>query len=70
MAVANELASWSGVWKEKEGIIETRRSGHRVMWTDIQEWAENMKTCVSPIDAHQKAPSPEEALRYQVDKMI
>lgn len=37
---------------------------------DIREWAENMKTCVSPIDAHQKAPSPEEALRYQVDKMI
>ena len=50
-------------------MIETMNSGERGTWMDIQEQAQSMITTAFHVNAPQKAPTTEEALSHQVDKM-
>ena len=46
-AVVNSLASWSGIWKEKKGTLDIRKSRGKGIWMDKWEWVQNIWIFVS-----------------------
>ena len=52
-ALANGLPRWSGIWKEHHCKIGEKNNWKRGMWTDISEWAMNLKIFVSHVNAKQ-----------------
>lgn len=40
------------------------------MWVDLSKWAKDVRTLVSPVNAHQKVTSADEEFSNQVDRMI
>ena len=64
-AVANDLAGWSGTWKEHDWKIGDKEVWERGM--DLSEWVK-MKIFVSHVNAHQRVTSAEEDFS-KVDRM-
>ena len=50
-AVSNGLPRWSGIWKEHHCKIGDKNIWGRGMWTDLYEWAMDLKIFVSHINA-------------------
>ena len=54
-AVVNDLAIWSGTWKEMAQTVSAKEVLGRGMWMDMGEWAESLRIFVSHLSPQQKS---------------
>lgn len=53
-AVTDELARWSGTWKEHDWKFDEKHIWERSLWIDLSKWAKNVQILVSYLNVHQK----------------
>lgn len=67
--MVNHLANVSGACKNKNWKIRVKETEERGMWMDLRERAQNVKTFVLHVEAHQRASTMEVAINNQVRRM-
>lgn len=59
-SLAVGLIDGSGFWKEEDRDVEDKKVWGRKVWTDLQEWTQNMRIFILYINVHQKASPVED----------
>lgn len=62
------LGGWPETWKEHEWKTGEKDVWGSSMWTDLSQWAKDVKIIMCHLNAHQKVTSVEESFSNQVDR--